>query len=154
MQVVDSCRHDLLQADLTGSAQHGPAQSARRVRSHAPKQPQQLGATELGRRRLLQKVDGFAEMVDWVATADRQDLDHNHMQRVSSLTTSPSHLALADTHHTEHIASLTADTCLCRHAIQMTWWPYPQMLLPDNMPVHPQHPTSTAGDPKLQATHS
>lgn len=76
-------RHQLLQADFAGPAQHGPSQSARRPRSTAPKQPQQLGATQLGRRRLQQKVDGFAEMVDWVAAAEQQDLGQINTQKVT-----------------------------------------------------------------------
>ena len=58
----------LLQAD---HAQNKTAATSQRP----SKQPQQLGTTRLGRQRLQQKTDSFADMVHLVAAADEKAAD-------------------------------------------------------------------------------
>ena len=64
----------LLQAGVAGRANTRAASaSASQRQSEAPKQPEQLGTTPLGRQRLQKKADSFADMVQLVAVADDED---------------------------------------------------------------------------------
>ena len=68
----------LLQADF---AQNKTAAASQRP-LEAPKQPQQLGTTRLGRQRLQQKADSFAGMVHLVSAADEKPADATNRPEV------------------------------------------------------------------------